>query len=682
MAALNHMPVQASYRTKFSDGSYDPFQGEYQLIMDTYRVPIQANNVATPAELASTACNARSTGTIIPTAFLLLQDDHRIHLYHSISKFEPRMGLPGTDWDNEMFVTKGELYQNQPTTTYWLNEYFHQVPGQHRVASPATIDTALGGNPDLDSVGPYNDQDAGTEVIKCRRAIYCPPKYVPMMMDPITPKAAWVTLRAQIVTDGNQDKCKSLIEWLQLALLASNVNNLHSPLEVQHPAAPVADHILMDHRRRVLLQDFPELDMNVHVIQQNHIATQVGQLTQVIQQENVAAAQRRQEEKVKPLSSLVGEAGVQLLLRLCHKANANVLPPVWSKVANTPKGQQILAFQFAVDELKGDLNLHDLTFIITPALFAKVKQLGFIMSGIHDIDSGIQPFVTGEHTDSGATLSVEMWTALNSDHASPALPDLKAMLKSSAQIPKLLLHSRESIRRTTLLLSVILGDNHKVVRSLDTFLDDFISKESFITQYVPKTQGQHLLPILINKWVAVRLNKWYKDQSKTVTEVVAPVFSELFDKMEMDEPWEPTLSHSLIQSISSNANTPPLAPGTTPAGPAAPAPPQNPAQTPSQTPTPRTGGGGDTTVNNAAFREQVMGRFQRMRGVTARLVRRREVTANPWPKSKVRPDCPMCLGWNVKGVCNQLCGYAYDHVDYTEEELQPLCQWCDQHWHS
>ncbi len=76
------MHVLVSYRTKFSDASYDPFNGEYEAIMDTYHVPLQINNAPTPAELSSSACDARSTAAIIPTAFMILQADHKIHLYH------------------------------------------------------------------------------------------------------------------------------------------------------------------------------------------------------------------------------------------------------------------------------------------------------------------------------------------------------------------------------------------------------------------------------------------------------------------------------------------------------------------------------------------------------------------------------------------------------------------------
>ena len=81
-----------------------------------------------------------------------------------------------------MFITKGDLYQNIPNTTYWLSEYFRQVPNQLRVATSATIEAALAADPDLQILGTYNAQDAGMTLIQCRRSIYLPPKYVLLMI--------------------------------------------------------------------------------------------------------------------------------------------------------------------------------------------------------------------------------------------------------------------------------------------------------------------------------------------------------------------------------------------------------------------------------------------------------------------------------------------------------------------
>ena len=36
----------------------------------------------------------------------------------------------------------------------------------------------------------------------------------------------------------------------------------------------------------------------------------------------------------------------------------------------------------------------------------------------------------------------------------------------------------------------------------------------------------------------------------------------------------------------------------------------------------------------------------------------------------------MCLPFHVKGMCNEQCNRNADHVQYSETELTPLCNWC------
>ena len=39
----------------------------------------------------------------------------------------------------------------------------------------------------------------------------------------------------------------------------------------------------------------------------------------------------------------------------------------------------------------------------------------------------------------------------------------------------------------------------------------------------------------------------------------------------------------------------------------------------------------------------------------------------------------MCLAWHTKGVCNENCPCAYDHVAYSEAEYAPMAAWCRDH---
>ena len=671
-------PATVTYRERFSDASYDVFNGDYAAIMDQYKLDLQPVNAPTPASLATSACNARANGTVTPTAYLLMHGG-MIHLYHSISRFLPRLGQLPTEWDDLMFVTKGDLYQNMPTTTFWLSDYFRQIPNQLRVATSATIEAALAADPNLQILGPYNAQDAGTTLIRCRRSIYLPPKYVPLMITgPVTPRLAWEMLRGQIVIDGIEEDCKPLIQWLQLALTGQvNDPNL-SVLDTVHPTAPVADATLMEHRRRILIQDFPALGEPARANQQNLIAEKVGLLTTVIQQENVAAARRREEDSAKTIATLVGETGVQQLLRLCQVGTEAALPQIWSSLSNAPKQQHLSLVQWAVDQAKVDLECTQLPFIITPALLAKIKSLKFAMTSMHDHKSGIQPFILGEVHEDTAALTVEMWTTIQGDQASPSLLDLRSLLAASDQIPKILLHTRESVRRMHALMFVLLGPTHTIVNSLNSFVQEFIARESMLVNYVPNNVGgAALLPTLLSKYVAVRLSNWFKKQCLQPAATPSPEFVDVFDKMELGEAWEPPLLPVLIQQILPRPVWQPSS-ALAPAPHVSPAPAPAPSENPSNPGARRQG-----RVNNPDFCTRLFEQFRSMAGLTVRQIKERaQREGHTLPPSKVDPSKSMCLAYHAKGICNEGCGVACDHVRYTDAEYSDLHAWCTQHYHA
>ena len=98
------------------------------------------------------------------------------------------MGLSPTPWDDQLFAQKGELYHNQAQAVTWLPDYFNQVCTQLRVATPNAIDTALAGDPNAASLGPFVDGDADTEAICYHHTCYVLPCYVPLFLaGPLTP---------------------------------------------------------------------------------------------------------------------------------------------------------------------------------------------------------------------------------------------------------------------------------------------------------------------------------------------------------------------------------------------------------------------------------------------------------------------------------------------------------------
>ena len=116
------------YRDYFSDPRTDVFQGNYAAALQPYRVPLAYQNVQTPAHVQELALSCKNQN--VPSTFLLMLDDGKLHVFLQLAKFSSHMGLPATPLDDQMYAQKGELYYNQAQTVTWLPDYFNQVRGQ------------------------------------------------------------------------------------------------------------------------------------------------------------------------------------------------------------------------------------------------------------------------------------------------------------------------------------------------------------------------------------------------------------------------------------------------------------------------------------------------------------------------------------------------------------------------
>ena len=186
------MPVPGvtfqSYCHYFAQPQHDPFNGDYTEVLAPYRIPLANQDVPTPITVQTLSLNCASQNVL--TAFLLQHDDELLHVYLQLAKFHTRMGLPATQWDKQMYCQRGELYQNQAQLVMWNAAYFCQVNAAIRIPTRYTINNLYTGDNDTVSLGPFGDNDAGTEVVRICRTCYVPPAYVGMFLEgPMSPCA-------------------------------------------------------------------------------------------------------------------------------------------------------------------------------------------------------------------------------------------------------------------------------------------------------------------------------------------------------------------------------------------------------------------------------------------------------------------------------------------------------------
>ena len=160
MAVLGGQPDLAhticTYRAYFSHPETDPFSGDYEDVLDPYRVdPMNATTALTPASVSQQIYAAIQQGD--PTAFLLWhvrprlakdRDPVHVSLLHSVSHYSSRMVRPPCQWDDGTFANRSDVSYGTAPLANWDTTYLHLAPTIH-VPSDAAINTSLAGDANL-----------------------------------------------------------------------------------------------------------------------------------------------------------------------------------------------------------------------------------------------------------------------------------------------------------------------------------------------------------------------------------------------------------------------------------------------------------------------------------------------------------------------------------------------------
>jgi len=674
----NLAPAHAAtceYMSFFQDQQNDPFLGNYAAALGPYLVPVANQNVATPAEVQELALNCQRQS--VPTAFLLLHDDGKLHLYLQLDKFHTRMGLPRTQWDEAMFCQKGDLFHNQAQLVFWLQEYFHQLNGQVRVGSRAAIDTALAGDPAAELLGPFAAVDADTELVRVRRTCFVPPAFVPAFLaSQLTPKEAWQQVGSRIINENREADCVALLDFLRVSMTRSGVGLLSS-LAVQAPTAPVADAVLLNHRRRIIERDFPALNAALPQLQQNLIAQELSVLVADNRTARVEDEIRRQKDTAKPLTDLVGDHGLDYLLRICGVQAEHELPPLWSALKSAKKHNRLNVLQHSIDVAKLQCDEPEMQFIATPALLQAIVNMTFGMSQTDSITTGLQPFVLGEQMESTAREALYTYEALYSGGSAPSSTDIAALMKATITPPKHHFQARHMLRRSEILCRELFGPQHPSVVTLQSFCIRYSSLESQLHRQA-MTQPREYLPTIILRHVSLHMSHYFQ-RIKLNPNAAFPSIADFWDDLLVDGNWERPVPPQVLSQLgmrpTGGVPTAGAAAGGAAAGGAA-----VPGAGWAVPPASGAAGAAPTRMSNPNF-NSIFQPYLDMRTVTCKSLKDKivEGVLPPLPSSKGFSG-NMCLAYHTKGTCMTNCRCVLDHVVYSTAEYQPLLTWCGSHF--
>ena len=438
-----------------------------------------------------------------------------------------------------------------------------------------------------------------------------------------------------------------------------------------HPN-PAADAILLAHRQEALLEVFPQLSQSASSVQSDQLNRSLGSIARELQIDRDLRVQSKARADTKDISTLVGEFGVAKLLRLRQVPSVAALPGIWATLANTPKAQRLMALQWEVDRVKSQLRDHHLIFIVTNPLFEIVKSLGFEMVDNDSVDTGLNPFLLKDEDKRQVVSEQVYFSQIYSSEAAPSRQDIDVLSKAKPGAPLLPVQLRQQVKRLQVLHGVLFGMNSIHVTALNSYLEQLVTREAEVYRLMATTP---LLPVLLAKKLTVQHNTWLRNQALSDVPLSAPFYDRIFDDIDMENRWEPTLTPKFLERIGLGEVDPSFASSNTfhP----------SPAPAPAPLPGPSSANNNenrDTTVNNPQFNEELFGRVRNSR-MSCRIMRQqiRDGQLPELPSSKV-DQLPICLAYHAKGQCNQRCGRKVDHVPYSAAEYEPLANWCNTNW--
>jgi hypothetical protein len=468
----------------------------------------------------------------------------RICLYHRLQCFASQLGAP-TDFDNVGYAFFGDVTNGQaPPSVEWPVTAFHQVVMSIRVPQREVIDQMLAAEPELTLLGPFGNDDAGTEVVRVRQAMLVPFRYVRLLLQrPLTPREAWVQVAGAIYNDGAQESCLVLLDWFRVALTRQG-EGLASRLQQEHPQVPLMLPELVQRRWQLVTNDLPALQPGASLAAGQVIASSLNALVADNREFRIADEARREQSNARTPEKCFGRTGVLKLLRLCQVPTSTNLPDMWIQMANEPHRQDgIVTIQQAFDSTAQSLGLFGVHIPITPDVVAKIRSVALEMANEEDLTTGIHPFTfayldTSEIAEAYAI--AEQYKMLHDDQGAPTLQDAIILATPGrVQLPKSCSEAHIYFQNFRVALHVLTGGNHTLTKSYDAFWRRWSTSQQYLLSV--HTQQPGMFPTLAVRWVQLRIFLWFAQQAMENAPLAVPNFAELLNNILLHTPWEPTL---------------------------------------------------------------------------------------------------------------------------------------------
>jgi len=596
---------------------------------------------------------------------------------------------PDPSIDNKIFAVEGDVINGEASLVHLVDSHFNQLTHLVQVPTVAHIQTqiAADNNPDF-MMGPYDANDASTEAVKTRQVCIIPSKYVPHFGQEITPRAYFAEIYPLIEANGEVDDMGPLTKYFQIAITRQTANDDTSLLQVPQPSCPPRNVALLERKQGLLKLFLTGLNHQPVNAAGEAVAASVASIREVM----VSQSQKEEDRKAKKKDSIVEDFMAHrfiTLLNLCGINHEAQLPTIWKLLAEAKDKNKLGILEGAIQkELRamGQARLAE-KFVLTSNYLNDILSLYWAMSTSDSLDTGSMgnPFMLGDTNVENQKMLNKWLEMIQSGGAAPDLAAVKQLSQMKLNLPG----EDDSLRyilRLVAVMRVCLPLGHPATTWLYKHHSDM---QEFEQEW--KNQSGHLglKGVLHLIWVGNRLSQYFRKQA--VSRRLLSVYSEpseIVDKIERQEDWEPRISPTCINRFNLGVmmklgQQSDDATAATDMSSLSGASSQGTGGTPGNG---GTSGGVSTTgdrVDNTSFNTSLFSSYKQS-AVKSKALRKKIEGGKleKLPDSKLGiPDLKMCLAWHTKGMCNTKCPHKADHVAYTADELAPMVTWCKDNYH-
>ena len=649
----------------------------------------------TPAELRESIDAATTGGNLIT---VVVTTGGTTRLYYQPRKWRRMAGEPESPEDGLMIAYAGDIQEGIYQMAVLPNDLFTRVSNgaDFRVPTPATISAGLTANANVPYMGPYAENDEGTEVIQgVRYATYVPKKYEPLFEAGAKRSGGlnwhyyFGTIYPAVCQKGDQVMMLSVTNYFQMAATAAQPGaNQVSLVEADAPAPISINHLLMK-RAKVWLVELFAKHLNSGQDRDARTATHVQELVRMAERhhEENLLLKKEERDKKRDIVKQLGLPAVTALKRLYNVETVQELVdscPFLQDYVEATAGQRVQILQARIDEAARAARVVNpkIMIVVPPSVQRRIVTGDWSMNDdVAGTGSMGNFFLFGPpHSDQRRLLdTVEEARAGNQ---SITMAEAQALVIAKTKMPGRS-ESLIYVRNGLFVYRALLQRDHPALVWLEAHYEAMRDAGELFTSY--HFENSNLNPYLgvyHVLWISITLSNFFLGLAHEDYEPL-PSPRYILKQIEKHERWHPAASPSFFtENQLAVPGAPPAAPARAPAAivhqpepqpqPQGAAPPANPPAV-----------GASTRVRNERF-SQLFERFRVLPVKCADLRRKVQNNALPaLPLSRV-DGLPMCLAYHTKGVCCESCPRKPDHVAYedTTPQYVELCGWCNANYES